>query len=527
MATAESSITAARPSTTVCPFCGSGCSMFLHGAASYPRRGHPVSQGALCLRGWSAGELLRSPARVLSAHRRARGGPLEPVGLEVALDEVAARLGAIRDAGGGARIGILGSARVTVEEARLLSRLARALGTPHLDTLQRAGYLSLPPLPLQAIEDAARITVLAANLTVRQPQAARRLLRAVDRGARVRFVHSRRVQLSSLAAEHVVALPGHELDSLGGLEPDELVLVGSEVALSGQGAQAAAALRGRRALFLTDYANQRGVVEAGLRPAADGLSAWEMLEAASQGGLDALLVFADDPFEFFPALSGRAFARAALTVVVDAVKTRTAAHADVVLPGALLAEKFGTVVNTEGRAQEIVPVAPPAAGATEGSVATHLLRCFDGEADLLPEAPPLPGAGGLEAERPSADYPFLAALDTTLFWNSHALVSATISAWRESRSYFADFPPGCVTLNPDDAHALGVQYASAVTVSSADGSVTLPARLHARMLPGTVWIAMPCWERCGTRLGALAFDPSLRIPTFRPRAVRIGRPRGR
>jgi hypothetical protein len=44
------------------------------------------------------------------------------------------------------------------------------------------------------------------------------------------------------------------------------------------------------------------------------------------------------------------------------------------------------------------------------------------------------------------------------------------------------------------------------------------------MLPGTVWISMPGWERCGTRLGALCFDPGLRIPVFRPRAVRVRRP---
>ncbi|HEY6553705.1 MAG TPA: molybdopterin-dependent oxidoreductase, partial [Vicinamibacteria bacterium] len=340
----ETPSTPVAPLATICPFCGSGCGMFLAGSAAFPRRFHPVSQGALCLRGWSAGELLRSPARMLSAFRRDRGQPLRPIAVEDALAEVVERLGGIRDRHGGERIGILGSARITVEEAQLLRRLAKALGTPHLDTLQRLGYLPLPPVPLQAIEDADRVTVLAANLTVRQPQAARRLVRAVDRGAHVGFVHSRRVQLSSLAAKHTVALPGHELEALGSFEPDELVLLSSEVALSGQGAEAAHRLQRQRTLYLTDYANQRGVVDAGLHPSDDGLSAWEMLNAAAEGRLEALLVFADDPFEFFPALAGRAFARVQLAVVVDAVKSRTAAHADLALPGALLAEKYGTVV---------------------------------------------------------------------------------------------------------------------------------------------------------------------------------------
>jgi predicted molibdopterin-dependent oxidoreductase YjgC len=514
----------ATSATTVCPFCGSGCSMLLTDSAAFPRLHHPVSQGALCLRGWSTGELMDSPLRVTRAHVRERGGALRPADAEATLGEVAARLSALRATHGGASIGILGSARMTVEEVGMLRRLAAALGTPHLDSLQRIGYMHFPALSFEEVESARHLTVLGANLTVRQPQAGRRVLRALDRGAQVRFVHSRRVQLASLAARHDVALPGHELEKLGALAPGEVVLLSSELALCGQGAAAARRLRGARTLFMTDIVNQRGAVEAGLHPSPDGYSAWEMLEAAAAGTLKALLVFADDPFEFFPALSGRAFARAELTVVVDAVKSRTARHADVVLPGALLAEKHGTVVNAEGRVQELSPVRPPLAGWTEGGIANWLARRFDEHAEPGPLPKLEPGTGDLAPERPDDEHPFLCALDTTLFWNSHALVASTMTAWREARSLFADFPPGCVTLNPDDARALGVQYASSVMLTSRDGTVTLPARLHPRMLAGTAWIAMPCWERCGTKLGALAYDPALRIPVFRPRAVRISRP---
>lgn len=524
MRTVEMPSAPVRPSSTICPFCGSGCSLLLAGGTSFPRRLHPVSEGALCLRGWSAGELLRSPRRITTAYRRDRGGPLAPANAEAVLAEAVDRLRGILERHGGESIGILGSARITVEEAVTLTRLARALGTPHLDTLQRVGYIHFPPVPLDAIENAAHITVLGANLTVRQPQVGRRVLRAVDRGARVRFVHSRRVQLTAVAAEHQVVLPGHEVESLASLEPDELVLVSSELALSGQGTEVARALAGRRVMFLTDYANQRGVVEAGLHPVAGGYSAWEMLEAAASGRLAALLVFGDDPFEFFPALGARAIAGTELTLVVDAVKTLTAGAADLVLPGALLAEKSGTVVNTEGRAQEFTPASAPLSSWSEGAVATRLMRALGGEAPHEPRAPYPPGPEGPPADRPSAEYPFLASLDTTLFWNTHALLRATVSAWREARSVFADFPPGCVTLNPDDARRLGFQYASSVRVTSPDGSTVLPVRLHPRMLPGTVWIAMRCWESCGSRIGALEFDPALRIPVFRPRAVRLERP---
>ena len=239
MRNGEPGLAPARPRRTVCTFCGTGCSMLLTPEASYPALSHPVSQGALCIRGWSAGELLSSPLRLRTARLRHSSAGAEAVPVERALEEAAGRLREVRERHGGGAIGILGSARITVEEAALLRRLARAAGTPHLDTLQRIGYLPLPPVPLEAVESAGRLTVLGANTTVRQPQVARRLLRALDRGARLRFVHSRRPQLAALVAEHIVALPGHELERLEPLAEDELVLLSSEVALSGQGAEAA------------------------------------------------------------------------------------------------------------------------------------------------------------------------------------------------------------------------------------------------------------------------------------------------
>ena len=46
-------------SATICPFCGAGCSALLVDGTAYPRLHHPISQGALRLRGWSMGGLAR------------------------------------------------------------------------------------------------------------------------------------------------------------------------------------------------------------------------------------------------------------------------------------------------------------------------------------------------------------------------------------------------------------------------------------------------------------------------------------
>jgi anaerobic selenocysteine-containing dehydrogenase len=117
----------------------------------------------------------------------------------------------------------------------------------------------------------------------------------------------------------------------------------------------------------------------------------------------------------------------------------------------------------------------------------------------------------------------VAALDTSTFWLNHALVRATVTAWREARGPLADFPGGWLALSPEDAKALGVRTGTTVKVESDTGAVDLAARVDPRTLPGTVGVPMQAWERAGGALGALALDPSLRIPVFRPRAVRVGR----
>jgi predicted molibdopterin-dependent oxidoreductase YjgC len=299
------------------------------------------------------------------------------------------------------------------------------------------------------------------------------------------------------------------------------VLISSEIALHGQGAKAVESLQGRQVMFLTDYVNQRGMVDAGVRPFPEGASAYEMLQRTFTGDLKALLIFADDPFEFFPELAKEAFSRLEFVVVVDSVKTEAMKYAHVVLPGALLAEKEGTFTNCEGRIQHLEPVAPPLAGLTERQILEQILALL-GETPEAGEVSPFSvNSTTIEPESPTDERPFVVALDSGTFWNNHALAKASVTVWREMRRPFVDFPNGYVVVNPEDARQLGIRMFTPVKMESAEGEITLPANIDERAARGTLLVPMFLWEKVGKALGALQFDASMKIPVFRPTAVKV------
>lgn len=511
----------ARLATTVCPFCGVGCGLVVEDGNAFPLRSHPITQGSLSIRGWSTGELLNSPLRLKTSFVRSPNGSLQPIEPLQAIRLIAERVQELCDRYGSDVIGILGSARLTNEENKLIRQLAVALGTPNLDSFQRLGYLPFAPFVLERIDEASLITVLAVDLANRHPQVFRRVSKALKRGAKVRIIDSRKVQLVNMATEHARPLPGQELSQIANHSDSEIFLVSSEIALHGQGAKVVETLQGREVMFLTDYVNQRGMVEAGIRPFPEGASAYEMLKRALTGDMKALLVFADDPFEFFPSLAAEAFKRLEFVVVVDSVKTQAMKYAHVVLPGALLAEKEGTFTNCEGRTQTLEPVNPPLGGLTERQILEQLLTLL-GEAPEESEAPPFSvNSTVVEPENPTGERPFIVALDSGTFWNNHALARASVTIWREVRRPFVDFPNGYVLVNPEDARELGIRMFAPVKMESSEGEITLPANIDERAGKGTLLVPMFLWEKVGSALGALQFDTSMKISIFRPTAVKV------
>lgn len=117
-----------------CPFCAVGCGLLVgirdgRAVAVKGDTASPVSRGLACVRGYHALQALHGADRISSARIRS-GGHLVDAPLTDALDLVAARLRETRAAHGSDSLAVYGSARWTVAERYVASRLFRgALGT--------------------------------------------------------------------------------------------------------------------------------------------------------------------------------------------------------------------------------------------------------------------------------------------------------------------------------------------------------------------------------------------------------------
>jgi len=223
---------AVRTVMTCCPFCACGCGFYVHardgvpvGVAASPH--HPVSQGRLCARGWSAHAAAAWGPRLTRPLLR-RDGELRDAEWSNALDTAARRLDDLRQRG--RAIGVIASPRLTNEESYLAARLARgALGTPHIDAPLRADFaaaiagvaevtgVASSRGTLDDVEKSDAILLVEGDLASTHPRAASAVTRAVAAGARLVSLGHVPTQMARLAAQSFVLRPGAEADGLASL----------------------------------------------------------------------------------------------------------------------------------------------------------------------------------------------------------------------------------------------------------------------------------------------------------------------
>ncbi len=221
--------------TTVCPYCGTGCSMRLstQGNQITEINGdptHPVSEGDLCLKGFYGFKHVASPARLVTPLMK-DDGKFVSVSWDTALDAIAKKLGVIKEESGPDAIAVFASARGTNEENYIAQKFARAvLGTNNVDHCARlchapttAGLTlsfgtgamtnSIPELG----EVSDLIFIIGSNTAECHPLIAKHVLKAQQRGARLIVADPRMTEMANKAQLWLRVPLGHDIPLLNAM----------------------------------------------------------------------------------------------------------------------------------------------------------------------------------------------------------------------------------------------------------------------------------------------------------------------
>jgi NADH-quinone oxidoreductase subunit G len=404
----------------------------------------PVNWGWLCDKGRFAFEAVNSAERLGRPLVRDGSGLVE-TSWGAALAQVARALHGADPQ----RVAVLGGARLTNEDAYAWAKLAKGiLGTDNVDSQLADGLppevvLGLPQATIdQACAPGGTVLLLAPDVKEELPVLFLRLRHAVvNDGVTIVEVSPQRTSMSELATTTLLHRPGAEGElvaallagssdrEVAGVEPAAVaqaaallakgpvtVILGrTNVADDGSGVVAAAAAIHAahpevRFLSALRRANVHGALDMGLAPgllpgrttlaqgadwfrdsgwpavpAARGLDATGILQAAAAGKIDVLLLVGSDPLSDFPdtTLATKAIAGARTVVAVEQFLTAGAQQADVVLPAAGFAEVDGTTTNLEGRVSTVAQkVTPPGTARSDWMIAAELAQLLGADLGL-------------------------------------------------------------------------------------------------------------------------------------------------
>jgi NADH-quinone oxidoreductase subunit G len=356
-------------------------------------------------------------------------------------DALAAAVGTLREAtagGGASGLGTLVSPSATLEEAYLLQRITRHLGSDNIDYRLRqrdfrdqASDARAPLLgcSLAELDTRQGMLVVGSNLRMEVPIVAHRIRKAARKGASVAFLNPAEYEYYFKPAAYLTAPPETLAANLAGVLAAAAKASGTalpaQLARAVEGAvvtdahhAAAQALARKPALVLLGQIAQRHPQYADLRALAAGLAAVAgatlgyLSEGANAAGAalagatphrvpggnpaaragfdvramletprNAYILFGIEPSKDLAegAAALRALREAAVVAFTPFVSDELAEVADVLLPIAAFAETAGTFVNAEGRWQSFDAAAEPVGEARPG---WRVLRVLGNELEM-------------------------------------------------------------------------------------------------------------------------------------------------
>jgi NADH-quinone oxidoreductase subunit G len=360
-----------------------------------PLENEAVNECWLSDRDRFAYEGLNSDERLLKPMVRRAGSWVE-TGWTEALEAAAKGLRDVVAKHGADALGTLLAPNLTLEELALASRLARGLGSEHVDhRIRQADFRAqtagAPWLGLAIAELPKLQSVLLVGSTLRreQPLVAARLRAGAKKGLAVNVLHVASDDLLLPVARRIVARPSALASELAGLVEAARGAGGSEAARA-----IAESLKGgeRKAILLGHYAQQHpdyaallaGALELGRLTGAivgilpDGANAVgaHLVGAVPSKGLDARAMLATPRKAYvlagleaeldLGAAGVRALSGAEFVLSLSAYRDAALDSAHVVLPIGAFTETGGTFVNMEGRVQSFNAVVKPPGEARPG-----------------------------------------------------------------------------------------------------------------------------------------------------------------
>jgi NADH-quinone oxidoreductase subunit G len=410
-----------------------------------PRTNEEINETWIADRDRFSYEGVYAPDRLRMPMMRVEGRWQE-VGWERALEAAAALLREAVKVGGADRVGFLAAPGSTSEEAYLLGRIARGLGSHSVDSRLRqrdfSDQANDPAFPglgiaLRDVDTLSGLLLAGCHVRDEAPILAHRVRKAALAGCKVSLIstahqqchfpvlHRSVVDASALAAELAALGEGAHKSVVESLSGGRGAIVLGGVALRHShfadirsAAAGLAATTGATLGFLADGGNAVGTALAGALPhrlpggqpdPSPGLDLARMLESPLAGGV---LLGGIEPAQDIgiPGAQEALSAWPRLVAVTPYADPAVLAIAQVLLPMGSFAETSGSYVNVEGRWQEFRGCAQPVGESRPGwkilrVLGNHLgLDGFDYESstDVLAELRALAGDARYDGRVPAA-----------------------------------------------------------------------------------------------------------------------------
>ena len=220
---------------TTCIYCGCGCGLYLVSdgkklTGAYPSKNHPVSRGALCVKGWNCFEFANSLDRLTTPLIK-KDGKFIPATWQEALGLIVEKLRYFRDRYGADSLAFLSSAKTTNEENYLMMKLASAVfKTNNVDHCARLCHASTVAglaatfgsgamtNSIGDFEDAEVVLVTGSDTTAQHPLIGSRIINAVkDKEATLIVIDPREIEIATYAAIYARQKNGTDVAWINGL----------------------------------------------------------------------------------------------------------------------------------------------------------------------------------------------------------------------------------------------------------------------------------------------------------------------